>query len=306
MSRRMVGYGYLAAAMATVGSTVVASKLIGSGLAPFTATALRFAMALPCFLVILRFTGAQVPRLGWRAWLLLTVQAGAGSVGYTTFLIAGMRQASAVDAGIIIGTLPAVTAVIAIVVLGERPGRAVLAAIGLAAAGVALISLNGAGRGATSLAANGLILAAVVCEGLFILLNKRLATPLDPLMQSALMTGLGLMVALPPALGEWPPSLAVSGVSVAAVAYYALVPTVGGFLLWYAGAARVSGAEAAIFTAVAPVTAALLGIVVLDEALTPTQAAGIGCVLAAIAGMAGPELARAWRGRRDQTPKRAA
>ncbi|MFS2021583.1 EamA/RhaT family transporter, partial [Massilia sp. CT11-108] len=39
--------------MVLVGSTVVASKIAAAGLPPFTATALRFALALPCFLVLL-------------------------------------------------------------------------------------------------------------------------------------------------------------------------------------------------------------------------------------------------------------
>jgi len=62
MTRRTQGYLYLALAMVTVGSTVVASKLIAAGLPPFTATALRFAVALPLFLALLRLTGTPWPR----------------------------------------------------------------------------------------------------------------------------------------------------------------------------------------------------------------------------------------------------
>jgi len=61
------------------------------------------------------------------------------------------------------------------------------------------------------------------------------------------------------------------------------VPTVAGFLLWYAGAERVSGAEAALFTAVAPVSALLLAALVLGEPVTPRQLAGVACVLASVA-----------------------
>ena len=57
----------------------------------------------------------------------------------------------------------------------------------------------------------------------------------------------------------------------------------GGFLLWYAGAARSNGAEAALFTAVAPVCAVLLAAGLLGEALRTRQLAGMVCVLAAIA-----------------------
>ncbi|MGO7258984.1 EamA family transporter, partial [Rhizobium brockwellii] len=78
----------------------------------------------------------------------------------------------------------------------------------------------------------------------------------------------------------------ISGSAVAAVVYYALVPTVGGFLLWYAGAERVSGTEAALFTAVAPVSAVMLAFIILGESVGLHQLAGIACVLAAVLGLA--------------------
>src|SRR4029453_18957851 len=92
---RILGYLYLSLAMVTVGGTVIASKLIASGLTPFAATALRFAIALPLFAVLMRATGTSLPRLTLRHWMLLTFQAGAGSVGYTTLLICGLRYTSA-------------------------------------------------------------------------------------------------------------------------------------------------------------------------------------------------------------------
>jgi drug/metabolite transporter (DMT)-like permease len=296
MPERLVGYLYLSLAMVTVGTTVIASKLIAAGLQPFIATALRFAVALPLFVVLMQATRTPWPRLKKREWLLLLLQAGAGSVGYTTLLISGLRYTSAANAGVVIGTLPIVSAMIAVVVLGERPQRALLVAIMLAAGGVAAITLtpgdNAGGSPAASLPlGNALILGAVVCEGIFILLNKRLDTPIPPLAQSTLMTGFGLLVSLPAALIEAPWRGEAPTGAITAVIYYALVPTVGGFVAWYQGAARVSGAEASLFTAVAPVSAVLLAAIVLDEAVTSGQVLGVGCVLAAVLGLG---FSRAW------------
>lgn len=282
MNRTLQGYACLAAAMALVGSTVVASKVIAAGLPPFTATALRFALALPCFALLWRLTSTRLPELQWRDWLLLTAQAIAGSVGYTTLLIAGLQRTSAVDAGVILGTLPLVSAGVAIVALGERPGRATLLAIGAAAAGVWLMTRSGAADGAGSVAGNALVLGAVLCEGLFILLHKRLRTPVPPLALSAIMCAIGLLVCVPASLAEMPWTLDVSTDALLAVAYYALVPTVGGFLLWYAGAARVAGSDAALFTAVAPVSAVLLAAALLGERLSAGQLWGMACVLGAV------------------------
>ncbi|MBB4291255.1 drug/metabolite transporter (DMT)-like permease [Rhizobium leguminosarum] len=285
MSRQVQGYLYLALAMLTVGSTVIASKLIASGLPPFSATALRFAIAFPVFLVLMRATEARLPKLSRHDGLILIIQAGAGSVGYTTLLISGLSLTSAADAGVIIGTLPVVSAAISILLLGERPQRGLLFAVALATAGVLSIAFSPEAAGG-SLSGNALIFLAVVCEGLFILLNKRLKTEIAPLAQSTLMTGIGFLVADIPAIFEAPLAQGISGSAVAAVVYYALVPTVGGFLLWYAGAERVSGTEAALFTALAPVSAVMLAFIILGEPVGLNQIAGIACVLAAVLGLA--------------------
>ncbi|HTR07638.1 MAG TPA: DMT family transporter [Paraburkholderia sp.] len=79
------------------------------------------------------------------------------------------------------------------------------------------------------------------------------------------------------------------------VTYYALVPTVAGFWLWYAGAARVPGSEAAIFTAVAPVSSVVLATLLLGEPLTPTRAMGLALVVTAVFAVSG----RSFVGRRS-------
>ena len=126
--------------MLTVGSAVVASKVIGQGMDPFLATSLRFALSLPVFLVLMRIKGCAFPRLGVRDSILLVAQAATGSVGYTILLINGLRLTSAADGGVIIGCLPAAAALTAVVVLGERLTRRTLVAVGLATAGVLMVA----------------------------------------------------------------------------------------------------------------------------------------------------------------------
>ena len=92
------------------------------------------------------------------------------------------------------GTLPAVASLFAVLALGERPSRALLASSALASA------------------------AAL----------------------SAVMSALGLLVCLPPALLERAWARPVPAAVWAAV-YYALVPGVLGFWLWFAGSQRLAG-----------------------------------------------------------------
>ncbi|QGZ39364.1 EamA-like transporter family protein [Pseudoduganella flava] len=291
MSRTTLGYLYLALSMITVGSAVVASKIVAASLPPFTATALRYALALPCFLLLMRWRGVSWPALPRRDWLLLVLQAGAGAIGYTALLMAGLRLASAGDAAIIVGMLPLVAALFAVLALGERPGAKLWLALTAAAAGVALATVEG-GADAGSWLGNALVLGAVVCESLFILLNRKMTTPVSPLALSVLMTVIGFALSAVAALFEAPWQLAYERRAMQAVAYYALVPTVAGYLLWYAGAQRVPASEASLMTAVAPVAALALAALVLGEPVTASQVAGAACVLGAVLafGLAGRRL----------------
>jgi drug/metabolite transporter (DMT)-like permease len=289
LSQRLKGMALCALAMVTVGSTVVASKVIAGGLPPFTATALRFAMALPVFLVLLRLTRTPWPQPGRRDLALLLCQAGLGSVGYTVLLILGVRWAPAASAGVVAGTLPAVAALVAVVALRERPGRFLVGSIVLATAGVLAISWPAAGSAAAgdskapaALIGNLLVLGAVVCEAMFILLNKRLRVPVRPLALSTLMTAFGLLLSLVPALFERAWEHPLPAEALAGVAYYALVPTVLGFVLWFAGSSRLRGAEAALFTAVLPVSALALAALWLGESISLAQIGGAACVLGAV------------------------
>ncbi|MGN6234016.1 MAG: DMT family transporter [Trinickia sp.] len=290
MRSRWMGYLFCALAMIGVGSTVVASKLIAHGLPPFTATALRFAIAFPLFVLAMKLTGEAWPRVGGREAMLLVLQAGSGSVGYTVLLLSGMRLTSATDAGVIAGCLPAVAALVAIVALRERPGALTMGAVALATAGVLVCTMQGgdgggeagSGGSASVLLGNAFVLLAVLGEALFILLGKRLRTPVSPLQMSTLMSGIGLALSLAPALLERPWALHYERTAVAGVVYYALVPTVGGFMLWFAGAARIAGAQASALTAFVPVSAAAFAAIVLHEAIVPAQWWAIACVLGAV------------------------
>jgi drug/metabolite transporter (DMT)-like permease len=285
MSESFKGQLLCSLAMVLVGSTVVVSKIIGQDVEPFFATALRHAAALPVFLLLIWRTGARFARVSPRDAVLLLVQAAAGSVGYSVLLIQGAQWASAADASVVAGTLPAVSALFAVLFLGERPGLRMALAIGLATAGVMAVALSpdtGAQAG-TRLQGITLVLGAIACEAVFILANKRLSQPIPALALSTLMCAGGLVMSAVAAWWVAPVSAsALTTPALIGIAYYAWVPTVGGFLLWYAGSARTSGARASLATVWLPVSALLLSALFLGEAIHAWQWLGFGCVVLAI------------------------
>jgi drug/metabolite transporter (DMT)-like permease len=281
------------AAMATVGTSVVASKLIGAQVEPFAATALRHVLALPVLALLCWLFRPAWPRPSGRDALILLLQAASGSVGYTVLLIAGTSMASAADAGVVAGTLPAMAALFAILILGERPGLLALMGIALATAGVLLLSTGGGSKDGPPLPHRtlgiALVVAAVACEVIFILGQRRLRTPIEPLAMATLMSAGGMLLSLPAAGVAWAIGLSRGSVAgtglwtaLAAIAWYAWVPTVIGFWLWYAGARRATATQAAASTAWLPLVAVVGAAVVLGEDLTPYQLAALALVLAGV------------------------
>jgi drug/metabolite transporter (DMT)-like permease len=282
MKTRLIGYLYLSAAMTSVGSTVIASRLAADGLPPFTAAALRFLIATPLLYALMRMQQVRWPKLTARDVGLLAIQAAAGGVGYTVLLMEGTRRSSPLDAGVILGTLPAMSTLIAAVVLREQQTPRDWVAAALATLGVLLVTFR-PGHAIPSmnrLLGDALVLAAVACEAVFILLNRRLIMPLAPLALSTAMSGLGFVLTLVPMAFEWRSAASWQTSALLAVAYYALVPTVLGYVCWYTGSARTSGTEAALFTAVAPVSAVLFAVTVFGDTPTRTGLAGFALVLA--------------------------
>ena len=150
------------------------------------------------------------------------------------------------------------------------------------------LAARGAGGAGTAVFGHLLVLGAVACEATFILLNKRLRLPVAPLALSATMSLLGLLACAGPALAEQAWRAPMPPAALWATVYYAVVPGVLGFWLWFAGSSRLAGAEASLMTAVMPVSALALAALVLGERITVWQVGGCALVLLAVVATALP------------------
>lgn len=291
LSRTQQGYCLLTATMIMVASTVIVSKIISAGMPVFTATVLRFAIATPVLYLLLRYFGQNLLVLHTfkrHDLALLGVQALAGSVGYPVLLLLGMQFTSAGNGGIVGGILPIMTGLLAITLFGERPSRRLFIAIFCAALGVFIITVQPSMGGLQLPSINdaigiALLLAAIACESLFLLLNKKLSVPLATLPLAFLMSSGGLVFnALPALLELYIGQFTFNYAALAGVIYYALIPTVLGLLFWYEGASRTTASEAALFTAVFPVATVILAYLVLGKSISIQQSIGVACVMLAI------------------------
>lgn len=274
----------LTCAMLLAGSSVVFSKVVAAAVPTFLANALILLLASA---VLLGLTwrlegGLRVPREAWRP---LALQALCGVVLFRVFLFHGLPLTSAASAGILTSATPAVTALLAWLVLRERlGGRGVLGVL-VTVLGVLVLTVPDAsgGVGSRPVLGNLLVLGAVVGEALWNVLSRLSVARLSPLKATTLVTllalGMFLPLAVPQAAAFDFSSLSLAEVS--ALGYYALGATVLAYLLWFAGVRRVGAGTAAVFTGWLPVSAVACSALVLREPLTAWHGVGLGCVLCA-------------------------
>ncbi|WP_186191289.1 DMT family transporter [Burkholderia gladioli] len=223
-------------------------------------------------------------------WLNLFLQALFGTFLFTLLMLTGVQRTSAVAAGVITSTIPAVVALFAWIFLRERPDCRALLSIALAIVGVVAINLaNGHAPGAasavgSSLAGNLLILGAVCCESFYVILSRRLTETLRPLDICAYTHLFGMLLMLPLGLLALPhfDYAAVPTGTWALVVWYALSASIFSFCLWMIGIRHVPGSLAGVFSAVLPIAAAVYGIAFLGERPTLAHGFALACVVTGI------------------------
>lgn len=277
--------------MLLVGSNVGIGKSIVAFVPVPLFALLRFVIALAVLGPLLR--AAKMRRVKRGEWLNLFLQALFGTFGFTLLMLGGVHRTSAVAAGVITSTIPAVIAIFAWLFLRERPDARTLASIALAIAGIAVINVSHAGEGGgaagNSLAGNLMVLGAVCCESLYVILSRRLTQTLSPLDICAYTHLFGFLLMLPvglPSVLAFAHSPALASVPAGIwwlALWYGLSASVFSFCLWMMGIRHVPGSIAGVFTAVLPVAAAIYGIVFLGERPTPAHGVALACVVAGIA-----------------------
>lgn len=283
-----IAYSQLALSMILVGLTVPASKVLVEWMPPLVVAELRFLLIAGLMApMALRQGRAALPRSAGD-WVSLSLLAFFGMVLFNIFLLYGLKETSAVAAGIITSTIPAATALCAMLILRERVSLSGGLAIGLAVLGILALNLagahDGAGRG-DSVAGNLLVFGAVVSEGLYGVFARRLGGRVPPFMLTFLANLLSAAMMAPPALmtrGAFAPETIpawVWGVFLAS----SLAGSLMAVLLWMRGIVHVPANRAGLFTGLIPVAGVLAAVSMLGESFTLAHAAGLGCVFVGIA-----------------------
>ncbi len=294
----LLAYLSLAASMALVGSYVGLSKLLVAVFPVLLLAWLRFgiaALAMPHW-VPRRPGEAPLSRhdrrlLFWESFL--------GNFLFSICMLYGVQATSALAAGVVMAAIPAAVALLSRLYLHERIVPRVQAAIACAAAGILLLAMVKAPAGAPAAPAPwwgyALLLGAVLCEASYVVIGKRLTGQVSPRRISALINLWGLALVTP--FGVWQALhfdfTAVPAATWTLLVFYAIAASMVTVWLWMQGLRHVPSSRAGVFTVMLPVSAALVGIVVLGEAFTAVHVLAFALALAGLLLATWPEQAPA-------------
>lgn len=274
------------AAAALWGTTGTAQSFAPDGATPLAVGAVRIALGGSVLVAFAALTGlisrekapAMSRAISRDAWLPVVVAA-VGVALYQPLFFAGVSL-SGVSVGtvIAIGSAPVMAGLAGFAALGERPGVLWVAATALAIAGCVLLL----GSGSTGeISALGVIsaLGAGLCYGSYATASKTL---LDRgLSQSSVMAlafGVGGAL-LAPALLFVDLGWLTEAAGIAVALHLGLVATAAAYLLFAKGLSGLPVATAATLSLAEPLTAGLLGFLLLGERLGPVALLGAALLL---------------------------
>lgn len=288
---RLLAYTCLALSMSLVGSYVALSKPLVAVLPVFLLAWLRFGIGGLAMLHWLKKPPGELPMTP-QIRRLVFLESFLGNFLFSICMLYGVSMTSAVSAGVIMASIPAVVALMSWSFLRERIGARTWGAVACAALGIGLLALSKpshdgpAVEGAAGRAwlGNLLVFGAVVCEASYAVIGKKLTGALGPkritslinLWGFVLVTPFGLYTALHFDFGSVAPG------SWLLLVFYALAASIWTVWLWMTGLKVVPAAQAGVFTVMLPVSAALVGVLVLGEPLGGLQVVAFAAALAGV------------------------
>jgi DME family drug/metabolite transporter len=281
----IVGLLLIALAATSWGTTGSVTTILAAtaGAEPLLIGAARMVVAAAVLLAVVgvrRDTLAPAPGDGWRCLALGACMAAFQVTYFTAVTLAGI----AVTALIAICSAPLFIVGLAVVVLGERPGRRVLVALAIGVLGTALLVIGpGPSRPSAPPGATGMLLAlaAGLAYAVYVVLTKQGLAHTAPLALTTWTFTAAALFMLP--LLAWtnrPLSQVAHGWP--GLLYLGVVATAGAYALYSAGLRRVPASAAGVMTLLEPLTATALGVLVFGERLGSSGALGSALLLASL------------------------
>ena len=269
-----------ASAMSLVGGSVgVSHTLIAAPL--FTAQAIRYAAATLVLYALAKSARVPVVRPRGREWLWLAGIAATGLVLFNVAVVRGVAHAEPAVIAVAVACVPILLGIIGPLLEGQSPRRQILLAAVVVTAGSGLV--EGAGR--TDAVGVAWAAVALLCESAFTLL----AVPVLPrhgawgVSLHSVWIGTVMLIVLSVVTEGTSAVVGLTAADWAAMAYLAIMVTAVAFVLWYSTVASLGAGRVGLLTGMAPVSAAMTGIVTGSRAPSPLVWTGILVVISGLA-----------------------
>ncbi|MDJ0832168.1 MAG: DMT family transporter [Gammaproteobacteria bacterium] len=285
----LLTYLKLLGAVLAWGGTFVAAKFATIDSSIEMAALLRFVIASLALLLILYLHLGYLPRLNLRQAYYVVLLGLTGVAVYNLFFFYGLQSVGAGRGALIITSNPIWVALGAAWFFRQaiRPWQ--ILGLVLCIIGVSIVlsrgdvaSLLSAQIGSGELA----LLGSALCWAAYTLLGKKLMHSdfaLDPLalvsyscVSGSLILALWMMISGQAFTAQ--PSFEL----VFSIGYLALLGTVAGFVWYFQGVRELGAAQGAVFVFFVPVTAILLGYLILDETMTLSLLIGAALILSGV------------------------
>jgi len=247
----------------------------------------RWVVAL---LILLPFAAPELKR-NWRVvranWFTLALLGGLGAMLFNTMIYVGLQYTAATNGVLFNSVTPILIILMSWLAFRERLGAWQTIGVVLSLVGGAVIVARGEPQILAALRLNRgdlWLISAMLLWALYTIVLRRRPPGLSAIGFLAAMLLLGLPLLLPFYLWELftRGGFALSVPAVAALAYYATLPSIVAYLFWNRGVAQIGPNKAGLFVHLMPVFGALLSVIFLGERLYPYHFVGAAMIFGGI------------------------
>jgi drug/metabolite transporter (DMT)-like permease len=249
----------LIAASTIWGSTFVITKSLMASISPFLVVSLRLIISVLALTPFALKRGFRLKMIFRKEYLLYGLTGIALYYGPATI---GLSLSSTANAALIQAVIPAVVALLSVIILKEKLTRLHSFGIGLSIVGILLVSGNPSSSGQSTLAGNLLIIASVISWSIYNIQSHRLPEEVDPIVSTTASFYTGVIYLLP--FTGW--EIAHSGLpqislsAWVALAYLGVIASALAYFLWNFGLSKMDASLAAPFINLIPIIGLALSI----------------------------------------------
>lgn len=287
MSNRLLPFLLVSLAPLFWSGNFVLGRALHERFPPIALSFWRWAIALLILLPFLLPRARELVGALRRHWAILSVLGLLGVTNFNTFVYIGLQTTTATNAVLLVSTAPVLILLLSFLMLAEavRPLQAV--GVVLSLCGVWIIAAAGEPEAFANLDLNSgdlWILAAVTSWALYSVCLRWRPQGLEPLLFLAATIVTGLVPLLPIYLWDLArgSTLELDVVTVGAVGYVALFPSIIAYVFWNRGVAELGANRTGQFLHLMPAFGTLLSMLLLGERMETYHLAGIGLIAAGI------------------------